>query len=431
MRPWSKEKKVIDIPSSSGISEDYYENMNKKIGLNNITVTQKPNLIIDTRCFSHIRALHSTYPHTEWLAICKVINEGNWTFRVVDMIHPEQYWVGWEVETTDKGMDWCVSHLIERWENLWDWNLVMHSHHTMWCFWSTTDDNARKWLNDWRTLAWAVVTSYRDNPDTWEICFKWCVNFYKPYNIEIDADVTYEDTGLYNNVLSLMNSDDDYKKELEAKEKEIFEQKSLEAKEEIKNSLEPQDYSNLIWYLGIDIGDVLKENYVEVAKKMGNATIDDIVKRLKDEAKNEALEQIAVPEGIELDEATTERLTWSNELLEQLKNARVSSKGWFPSVSSTKTWKEFEFSKTFSSKPVGFTSTVNWQDEDDLDSYSYWNQKNFPTVEDIKAAIYQETWIANAKFLLAQSGKRLIYTDEFGCFQDIDEFIGANDIEPS
>ena len=31
MRPWSKEKKVIDIPSSSGISEDYYENMNKKI----------------------------------------------------------------------------------------------------------------------------------------------------------------------------------------------------------------------------------------------------------------------------------------------------------------------------------------------------------------------------------------------------------------
>lgn len=95
------------------------------------------------------------------------------------------------------------------------------------CFWSGTDDNARKSLNDGRFMAFAVVTAYSHKGDDIEVDYKGCVNFYKPYNIEIDCDMYYEDGYL----------DDDYNKYIDEYLKtrdEIFEEK-VKAKQDEMN----------------------------------------------------------------------------------------------------------------------------------------------------------------------------------------------------
>lgn len=57
-------------------------------------------------------------------------------------------------------------------------------------FWSETDDNARKELNDGRTAAFAIVTAYKGA----EISYKGCLNFYRPFPLEIDADIDTEES---------------------------------------------------------------------------------------------------------------------------------------------------------------------------------------------------------------------------------------------
>jgi hypothetical protein len=52
--------------------EEKRENMNKLVGLNNISIKENITLLINDWCAEHIKTLHKEYPHEEWLAYCKV-----------------------------------------------------------------------------------------------------------------------------------------------------------------------------------------------------------------------------------------------------------------------------------------------------------------------------------------------------------------------
>lgn len=316
-KKWSDKKFVV------GYTTKDLEEMNKKIWLNNINVKQKPKLIINSKCHSHIRALHISSPDTEWSAIAKIENKGNWVFEMTDMIHPEQTCSGAETSATDKGMEWAVDYLIKQWEDLSKWNCILHSHHHMGCFWSGTDNNARLWLNDWRALAWAVVSAYTWKPEDWEVVYKGCVNFYKPYNIEIDCDIEHwEDLCL--KLLEYNNRGKKREQELEDIKKEIYEKKVQECKEEIDCCCDKPNYDSLLEYLWINIAEELLENYEEVQKKMPNVQVQEIYKRIAKETEEEmALIESDLPPEEDIEDEVLDWAVWSEALRKQLEDHKV------------------------------------------------------------------------------------------------------------
>lgn len=181
-----KDTGVYTWPSADSIREEN----NKLYGLNNIGNNIKPVFVISDKVHYIIKWLHREFNDIERLALGKVIND-NWTMTLVDLIYPEQTRSSWEVETTKDWMKWAVEYLTEIWEPLEQWSCVLHSHHHMGCFWSWTDNDARLGLNDWRDYSISIVTAYKWN----DIDYKGCINFYKPYNIEIDMSVV-ADTNL-------------------------------------------------------------------------------------------------------------------------------------------------------------------------------------------------------------------------------------------
>ena len=234
-----------------------HEEVNKAIGLNNVEVENKPTLIINAWCHAHIKQLHNEYKSREWLAWCKVEPLGEWKFIMTDMIHPQQKASSWEVETTDEWMERFTNELIERGEDLSQWNCVLHSHHTMGCFRSGTDDKARLWLNDWRERAWAVVTAY-----SWNVInYKGCVNFYKPYNIEIDCNIEYIDKD-YDALCK--QAKEDFEQWVEEKYVELL-YDNMYLLEDLKNE---HNYNNIVQYLWVDITKELQNNYLAISNKL-------------------------------------------------------------------------------------------------------------------------------------------------------------------
>lgn len=139
----------------------------------------------------YIKKLHKIYHNTEWAALCKVLKMEDGKFVLVDMIHPPQKITAGDVTIDDDGMKWASEFLDTYDPNQKHlWNCVLHSHHNMGVFWSSTDDNARTELNDGSTMMRAVVTAY----DEKEITYKGCLNFYRPFNVEIDATMVVEPT---------------------------------------------------------------------------------------------------------------------------------------------------------------------------------------------------------------------------------------------
>jgi hypothetical protein len=109
----------------------------------------------------------------------------------------------------------------------------------MGCFWSPTDDNARLSLNDGRQLAWAVVTAYKDD----EINYKGCINFYKPYNIEIDVNVMNVEKETIREKYS------EYLMKVDESEKKFYDYLLETNKEYIDSITNKPTYSNLLEYL--------------------------------------------------------------------------------------------------------------------------------------------------------------------------------------
>lgn len=320
--------------------EQKREEMNKAIGLNNISIKENITLLINGWCAEHIKILHKENPNKEWLAVCKVEPQGKWVFLMTDMVFPWQKTTSWDVETTKEWMEWLSEVLLERGENAKDWNCVLHSHHNMGCFWSGTDDKARLGLNDWRQLAWAVVTAYE-----WEnIDYKWCINFYKPYNIEIDVEVKADDN------VSIVEKYTEYLMRVKESEKKFYDFLLEKNKEYIDNLTERPSYQRLLEYLDIDISEELNENYETVKDRVWNPELLEYLRQLENEANELAVNEVnewGICNDILIEyEAFCD---WSDKLLEQLeKNKQQSITYWIqqtPVISSiaTPSNRDFEY----------------------------------------------------------------------------------------
>lgn len=347
--------------------EEKRETMNKLIGLNNVSIKENITLLISEWCAEHIKILHKEYPHTEWLAVCKVEPQGNWVFLMTDMVFPWQKGVGWEVETTKEWMEWLNKELLARNEIGTERNCILHSHHSMGCFWSGTDDNARLSLNDWRKLAWAVVTAYK-----WEeISYKGCLNFYKPYNIEIDVEVkNAEDT-------TIVDRYNDYLVKLKECENKIYDRLVVENEDYIDSITSKPSYSNLIDYLWIDITEELNENYEWIKDKIWNPELLDYLNSLQIKANEMAVEEL------NNDSKYPDMIVeywgfcyWSDKLLKQLEENRKQE---------TTLWSVYS--------PWLLTSTTypTNRDFEDYDEYYY-----FSAPECTEYYVRQTFWIDNS-----------------------------------
>lgn len=348
-------KKVwTDSGEEAKLVEQKHKEMNELVGLNNIPISKNITLLINDWCKEQIKTLHKEYPNTEWLAYCKVIPKWNGVFLMTDMVHPWQKATGWDVETTKEWMEWLTRELINRKEKLTEWNCVLHSHHHMGVFRSGTDDNARLGLNDWRKLARAVVTAYSDKG----IDYKGCINFYKPYNIEIDIDVRDE------NETTVIDRFNEFK-EMVLKKRADYYDSLLEAnKELIDNLTDEPDYSVITSYLWIDILDELKQNYDIVKEKIWNPELLDYLKQLENQAEELAENEINV--GWKYNDMLIEYgafCNWSDNLLTQLEENK-KQQTYVSSINS------------ISNTPSLFSSTAtpsNRDFEDDYYSDYYFN----------------------------------------------------------
>jgi hypothetical protein len=93
------------------------------------------------------------------------------------------------------------------------------------------------------------VTAYSGTPENGEISYKSCINFYKPYNIEIDVDVEVEEGNLYKEVEDYLNYDNKREADIKELAKGIFDEKILERQEELNAANVMPDYSKLLNYL--------------------------------------------------------------------------------------------------------------------------------------------------------------------------------------
>jgi len=351
--------KVIESESNEAkLLEEKRKEMNNLIGLNNISIQGWITLLINDWCKEHIKTLHKEYPHTEWLAICKVEPQWNWIFLMTDMVFPWQKGVGWEVETTKEWMEWFTRELINRGENTSQWNCILHSHHSMGCFWSSTDDNARLSLNDWRQVEWAVVTAY-DNE--WNIHYKGCINFYKPYNIEIDVNVVDLECEW------IVDKYNEYLKKVGESEKIIYNFLLKTNKEHIDSITKKPSYSWILDYLWIDISEELNENYDSLKEKIWNPELVDYMKQLEDKAREMAISEVNTG-GVYSDMLAEygAYCTWSDNLLTQLENNRKQT-----------------FEKTYTSSinnPSLYSQTAlplnrDFEDEYNYDDYEFTSNK--------------------------------------------------------
>lgn len=395
-----------------GKGPDIYQQMNEKLWLNNIGLEKRPHLTISEWCHRHIKELHKEYPREERLALCKIEKRWPWDFYLVDMIHPEQSTSSGSVTATDEWMEWAVQELQERWEDLGLWNCVLHSHHWMSCFWSWTDDNARKELNDGRFMAFAVVTAYSWTWDNMEVDYKGCVNFYKPYNIEIDCDMYYEDGEIESNY-------DKYLEEYFRVKEEIFEDKIKAREDELYSLMAKPDYTRVLDYLGLDIKDILQDNYWNVVmRKMANPQVDAILKACENEAKEEAEEKLKEnKELMEWMEEFTKWSIWSEDLSQQLENhkkIKAKTYKWWDEYMKSEDYKKL-YSQSQSNRFFEDDELVGWYDDD---QYFYCTTRRFPTSDELRAylqlrpevSIIQVNW--NWK-VYSKANNRYVYADEF------------------
>lgn len=411
-------KKKLQI-SSKG--PQIYEEINKKLGLNNVKMENQPHLTISEWCHKHIRDLHKEYPKEEWLALCKVEKRWPMDFVITDMIHPEQNNSSGSVTATEKWMEWAVEELKKRWEDLGLWNCVLHSHHSMWVFWSGTDDNARKELNDWRFMAFAVVTAYSWTWNLMSIDYKGCVNFYKPYPIEIDCDMYYEEW-------ELDKWYDDYIDEYTKIRDELFEKKIKARQNEINGLYVEPDYTKVIDYLGEDISSILKENYDNVVvRKLPNPQAEAIIKTCENEAKIEAEEKMK--ENDELMSGMKEYLDWSEWswwLEKQLEEHIV--KPYAQKVNS-----RGDYSKIMSQSNRVFTDIDDLDYTDDrLTSDFFFSSMRYPTSYQLRnemglkpdVSVQLVNWIWK---VFSKSQGKYVWADDFDYDEDWDSCLWSSE----
>ena len=209
----------------------------------------------------------------------------------------------------------------------------------MWVFWSGTDDNARLSLNDWRQLAWAVVTAYE-----WDkISYKGCINFYKPYNIEIDVNV--ENAVVVWDIIERYN---EYLAKINESEWKFYDMLLAENKEYIDSITNRPSYNWILEYLWVDISDELNKNYNELKDKVWNPELLTFLEQLKSRANDLAITEVD-NSGVYADMLAEYDAfcTWSDDLLSQLEKNKEKSYTYSGSLISQTTYPTYPSNRDF------------------------------------------------------------------------------------
>lgn len=137
-----------------------------------------------------VQALHEKYPHEERSGIAR-IEKKEWYYLLSDIRFPKQSNNASESEMSE----WAVMELLEDIfdtapEQLPERKCWIHSHHTMWCFWSHTDEIAKQGFDDGNIdYRWSIVTAYNAKG----VDYKCALNVFKPIKAEFNVKVTTEE----------------------------------------------------------------------------------------------------------------------------------------------------------------------------------------------------------------------------------------------
>lgn len=205
-----------------------------------------------------VRQLHADFPNKEWSAIGKLEkDEENKQYILTDIAFGEQHNSASLTEFTEEWYDSVIEWIVENdMENMHCWNCWIHSHNSMWLFWSGTDDECKQSYDDWEiTHMFHIVTNYDNKTGQVEPWYKTALTFYQPTNIEYEGEVVIEEREV---------SDKEAKSTKQRKEKS----KEFEAQiEAIKNREAPnQDvdlshiYDVLMWWENHE--DIIMQDFI-------------------------------------------------------------------------------------------------------------------------------------------------------------------------
>jgi len=137
-----------------------------------------------------IAKLHNAYPHTERSGIGRVVKRQGY-YEVIDVRFPKQTNTSGNTEMTDEWVNELLEDIFNTTpEQMGEWKLRLHSHHTMWCFRSGTDETAKHWFNDGQQdYRWSIVTAYNTAGKIDYLC---ALNVFKPVNVEFKVTTKAE-----------------------------------------------------------------------------------------------------------------------------------------------------------------------------------------------------------------------------------------------
>ena len=137
-----------------------------------------------------IYKLHDEYPNTERSWIWR-IEKRDWYYEVTDIRFPKQTNSWGNTEIKDGWLDTLLEDIFNNNpEQLGEWKVRVHSHHSMWVFRSWTDAAAKASFNDGnQDFRWSIVTAYKDD----KITYKCALNVFQPTEIEFDVPVKAAD----------------------------------------------------------------------------------------------------------------------------------------------------------------------------------------------------------------------------------------------
>lgn len=151
---------------------------------------KNPKFVVSSFMNELIKRIHKAYPHQEWSGIWRA-EKKDWYYLISDIIFWEQE-NSWTLTTiSEKWVSEILEKLVEKCpEKMGEYNVWIHSHHSMAVFWSGTDNAQKQSFDDGNAKHFFhIVTNYDKSWNPW---YKWALTFYKPMNVELEVDVEVE-----------------------------------------------------------------------------------------------------------------------------------------------------------------------------------------------------------------------------------------------
>jgi len=163
-----------------------------------------------------IAKLHNTYPHRERSGIARIEKKEGY-YLVTDIRFPKQSNAWAETEMSQAGLQELLEDIFNTDPtHMHEWKCRLHSHHSMGCFRSGTDETAKCWFNDgMQDHRWSIVTAYTTKGT---LSYKCALNVFKPVNIEFDVPVIQQEFDMESYLQKNMKDYTVYKKALQTLE---------------------------------------------------------------------------------------------------------------------------------------------------------------------------------------------------------------------